>query len=62
MAELWGRQGIGIVDVVWLNPKKVRVKFWHGGSAWVRQGDMLQGYITSTGVIYSGVLRRKYRN
>jgi hypothetical protein len=51
-----------MVDVVWINPKGVRVKFWHGGSAWVRQGDMLQGYITSTGVIYSGVLRRKYRN
>ena len=61
-AAIWAKDGIGIVEIVWDDPVKIKVKFWHGGCAWLRQGDMVQGYITSSGVVYVSILRRKNRN
>lgn len=61
-ATLWAQHGLGEIDIVWDNPESIRVKFWHRGKVWVHQGDMLRGYLTSSGVMFTGVLRRKYRN
>jgi hypothetical protein len=61
-AQIWAKEGLAVFEIVWENPRKIRVEFWTGYSAWLKPGDMIQGYTTSTGLVFTSILRRRYRN
>jgi hypothetical protein len=61
-AEIWAKEGVALIEVIWEAPEKVKVEFWFGGKAWLHPGDAIQGFMTSSGVLFNGILRRRYRN